>query len=171
MQCTISKESGPTGIQFRELQRSQRDLLQDMLYCSCEWNWVLVFKRDGEWIVNLRGKNWSTWTNCWSWKSGIPPLFLIQPHLSMPTLPPTTLFFHSPLSLLGCCVYKQTGHSVLQVSSVGLGALATLKLNPSYQYKPWGFTSEAVVPSPRGPCVLLCNVVRSKTQRTIKVSW
>lgn len=25
-----------------------------MLYCGCDWNWVLVFKRDGEWIGNLR---------------------------------------------------------------------------------------------------------------------
>lgn len=24
-----------------------------MLYCSCDWYWVLVFKRDGEWIGNL----------------------------------------------------------------------------------------------------------------------
>lgn len=34
--------------------RSHDDLLQDMVYCSCDWNWLLVFKRDGEWIGNLR---------------------------------------------------------------------------------------------------------------------
>lgn len=28
--------------------------LQDMLYCTCDWSWVLVFKRDWEWIGNLR---------------------------------------------------------------------------------------------------------------------
>lgn len=39
---------------LRRTWRSHDDLLQDMLYCICDWNWVLVFKRDGEWIGDGR---------------------------------------------------------------------------------------------------------------------
>lgn len=94
-----------------------------MLYCRCDWSWVLIFfKREWEWIGNFR--ELIQWMDCRSWTSEIPVFLSIQPHLSGPT----------PISppFLGCCIYKQRGNSVLQVSLVRLCVLATLKSNPSY---------------------------------------
>lgn len=98
-----------------------------MLYGSCDWNWVLVFKRDWEWIGNLRAEidPLDGLQELDKWNSS-PPFNSAPPQLAQP-----------PISflLLGCCVYKRRGHSVLQVSLVRLGVLATLKLNPSYLCK------------------------------------
>lgn len=94
-----------------------------MLYCSFDWNWVLVFKRDGEWIGNLREE--------------IDPLDGLQELDKWNSSSPFNSASPTPIAflLLGCCVYKRRGHSVLQVSLVRLGVLATLKLNPPYLCK------------------------------------